>query len=245
MNSKLKELLRPKQAWLAAFVLVAAMELVFIAMHILPSVVIVASWVLAPLLAVWVWQSRGPKLLVLALGFCWLGDTLGNPRAIGLRQIGAVASAAAFAVAAILLVFLFIRRDAFNVLRESAGARRSWFIGTAAVYLAAAIIGVILAWSSLSVGFRIAVSVYLLLFAALATFAASAGIVSAVGAAMFFVAEILAALEVAGRLHGAATAYRLIFITLYLLGILLIAVGIVGIGPHMDKPQPCNLHLKQ
>lgn len=189
-NSKLKELMSPKQAWLVAFVLVAVMELVFIAMHVLSSVVIITNWVLAPLLAIWVWQSRGPKLLVLALEFCWLGDVLGNPRAIGIGQIGVVASAAAFAAAGMLLTALFIRRGALNALRES-GARRGRFVGAVAVCLAATTIGVLFAWSGLSIVFRVAVSIYLFLFAALAAFAASAGIIPAIGAAMLLGAEIL------------------------------------------------------
>lgn len=219
---KFDELLRPKQAWLVAFVLIAAAELVFVAAHVSSWAVVVATWVLAPLLAIWVWQSRGPKLLVLTLGLCWLGDVLGNPRKIGIGQIGVVLSAAAFAAAGVCLVVLFIRR----------GARRGLLVGAAAAYLAAAIIGVLFVWSGLSIMLRIAVSIYLLLFAALATLAASAGTVSAIGAALFFGSEILTALEVAGRLHGTATAYRLTVITLYLLGILLIAVGMVTLGPY-------------
>lgn len=245
MTSKFNELLRPKQAWLAAFVLVAVIELVFIAMHIFPSVVLVATWVLMPLLAIWVWQSRGPSLLVLALVFCWLGDMLGNPLAIGIGQIGVVGSAAAFAVAGIFLFVLFIRRGAFDALRGSAGTRRGWLVGAAAVYLAAAIICVLFVWSGFVIEFRIFVLIYLLLFAALAIFALSAGIVTAIGAAMFFGTEILAALEVAGRLHGAATAYRLTFNTLYLLGILLIAVGIVLLGPHPHTNSRTDHALKQ
>ncbi len=232
MTSKFNELLRPKQAWLAAFVLVAVIELVFIAMHIFPSVVLVATWVLMP-------------LLVLALVFCWLGDMLGNPLAIGIGQIGVVGSAAAFAVAGIFLFVLFIRRGAFDALRGSAGTRRGWLVGAAAVYLAAAIICVLFVWSGFVIEFRIFVLIYLLLFAALAIFALSAGIVTAIGAAMFFGTEILAALEVAGRLHGAATAYRLTFNTLYLLGILLIAVGIVLLGPHPHTNSRTDHALKQ
>lgn len=227
MNSKFDELLRPKQAWLVAYVLVAVAELVFIAAHASSRAALVATWVLAPLLAIWVWKSHGPKLLVLALGVCWLGDVLGNPRAIGIGQVGVVPSAAAFAAAGVFLVVLFIRRGVLGTFRGSSDTRRGWRAGAAAVYLAAAIIGVLFAWSGLSIVLRIAVSIYLLLFAALATSAASAGIVTAIGTALFFGSEILAALEVAGRLHGAAMAFRLTFNTLYLLGILLIAVGTV------------------
>ncbi|GMA95920.1 hypothetical protein GCM10025881_27440 [Pseudolysinimonas kribbensis] len=40
---------------------------------------VVSTWLVAPLLAMWVWRARGPKLLILALAMFWAGDVLGNP----------------------------------------------------------------------------------------------------------------------------------------------------------------------
>lgn len=61
-----------------------------------------------------------------------------------------------------------------------------------------------------------------------ATTALALDISAAVGVALFFGSGLLAALELGGRLQGAATSFRLAVLTLYTLGILLIAIGVLN-----------------
>jgi uncharacterized membrane protein len=157
-----------KSPWLIAFVAVALAHLVMSVVRV-PSSATIVTWALAPLLAIWVWRSRGPKLLIVALLLCFVSDVLGNPRFIGLGPGALYAS-----VAALVAILLFRR----VLSRRTTPARGIWIAIAGGVFLG--------------------------------------------------LQQLLAALEVTGRVDGAATWYKLTVLTLYPLGILLIAVGVVG-----------------
>jgi hypothetical protein len=206
-----------KSPWLVGFGLVAVAQLVFVALH-LPFAGIV-TWLVAPLLAVWVWCVGGPKLLVLALMFCWAGDVLGNPLQIGI-PIGLYLSVAAFAVAGVLLVILFVRRGAPGFRRRRAGI--------VVLYLVPASVVLTFIWSNLNPALRVVASIYLLLLVVTATTAFVLDTWVGIGAGLLFGSHLLVALEVGGLLNGTRTMFRLAVLTLYMLGILLIAVGMVN-----------------
>jgi YhhN family len=173
-------LLRVKSPWLIGFGLVAVAQLAFVALHV-SQAALITTWILAPLLAVWVWRARGPKLLVLALMFCWVGDVLGNPRKIGIGQGGLVLSVAAFAAANVCLMILFARRGALAALWRSIGGLQRWRAGIALLYLVAAIVGLWLTWSSLEPVLRVVASIYLLLLVGTATTALAVDICAGIG----------------------------------------------------------------
>jgi hypothetical protein len=206
-----------KSPWLIGFGLVALAQLASLALH-LPFAGVI-TWLVAPPLAVWVWRGGGPKLLVVALAFCWIGDLLGNPRLIGIGRVGLYLSVAAFAVASVLLIILFVRRGA-------PGSRRR--VGVAALYLALASLGLAFIWSNLDPVLRVVAAVYLLLIVVTATTAFVLDTRVGIGAGLLFGSHLLVALEVGGRLNGAETTFRLAVLALYMLGILLIAVGMVN-----------------
>lgn len=220
--------LRVKSLWLIGFGLVATAQLVFVIGRVANEAAVIATWILAPVLAIWVWRTRGPKLLVLALLLCGARDVLGNPRAIGMGQGGLVLSVAAYVGANVCLIILFVREGALTALRKALDGTRRWRVGISSLYLVAAIIGLALAWSSLAPMLRVIVAIYLLLLAGIATTALALDISAGVGAALLFGSGLLAELEVAGRLQGAAMSFRLAVLTLYMLGILLIAIGVLN-----------------
>lgn len=226
--------LRVKSFWLIGFGVVGAALLVFVASNAAHQADLIPLWLVAPLLAVWVWRAGGPKLLLVALMLCWAGDVLGNPRAIGIGVGGLVLSVLGYIGANVCLVILFVRDGALVALRKALHSRQRWRVGIAAVYLVVATCGLALAWGRLGLMFRVVAAIYLLLLVATATAALALDICAGVGATLFLGSELLVALEVAGRLDGTATSFRLAVLALYMLGILLIAVGVVNRGLHNE-----------
>jgi hypothetical protein len=228
MNSAV-DAISTKTHWLIAFAVVGVAELALVALR--QPAAIVATWLLAPVLAVWVWRARGPKLLILALACCWVGDVLGNPRSIGIGPVGLYVAVAFYALADVLFIIVFLRGALRGAVAEGQpgvdrrGRRRAW-IGV--VYLAAAVLGVALTWGALAPPLRVVAGLYLLLLAVMATTALVVGVWSGVGAALLFATQLMAVLEIGGRLDGTATSFRLAVLALYIVGILLIAVGVVG-----------------
>jgi hypothetical protein len=82
-------------------------------------------------------------------------------------------------------------------------------------------------WSSFEPALRIAAGIYLLLLVGTAATAMAVDTCAGIGAGLFFASELLIALAVAGRVAPTATTHRLEVLVLYMLGILLIAVGVV------------------
>lgn len=212
--------------WLIGFGLVAVAQLAFVAFHVSVAALF-AMWMLAPLLAAWVWRVDGPKLLVLALVFCWVGDVVGNPRQIGIGHGGLLLSVASFAVANVFLITLFVQRGALTALRAAIGGVQRWRAGLALLYVLGAVAGLVVTWSSLEPALRTAAGIYLLLLVGTAATAIAVDTFAGIGAGLFFASELLIALAIAGRVSATATTHRLEVLVLYMLGILLIAVGVV------------------
>jgi len=215
-----------KSAWLFVYVLILLAQLISVALH-LSRVGTVATWLLAPLLSVWVWRTRGPKLLVLVFVLFWVGDVLGNPRLLGIDPSGLFLSVAAFAVANVILLALYFRRGTLIEWRTILGGRQRWRGGVAVLCLLTVALGLALAWSSLNLVLRLAASIYLLLLLFTLTAALAVDIRAGVGSVLLLISHLLVVLEVAGRLLGTATLFRLPVLALYGFGILLIAVGVV------------------
>jgi hypothetical protein len=215
-----------KSAWLFVYGLILLAQLISVALH-LSRVGIVATGLLAPLLSVWVWRARGPKLLVLVFVLFWVGDVLGNPRLLGIGPNGLFLSVAAFAAANVILLALYFRHGTLIEWRTILGGHQRWRAGVAVLCLIAVALGLALAWSSLNLGLRLAASIYLLLLLFTLTAALAVDIRAGVGSVLLLISHLLVVLEVAGRLLGTATRFRLLVLALYGFGILLIAVGVV------------------
>jgi hypothetical protein len=218
-----------KSPWLIGFGLVAIAQLALVVFRLPPQFAFISTWLVALVLAVWAWRARGPKLLVLALLLCWVGDVLGNPLLIGLGPSALILSVAAFAAATLALIILFLRS-------RTDGTGR-WRAGVAVLYLVAATAALAVAWSNLDVTLRAAGVVYLLLLVATATTAFMLDIGVGAGALLLFASHLLVVLEVGGQVDGTATVFRLVFWVLYMLGLLLIATRIVAItNPQVAPP---------
>ena len=113
-----------RSRFLLGFALVTAVHLVLNAADATPWDS-VSKCLLAPLLIAWVLEQHGPRLLVAALAFCFLGDLL-----LELDDLFVVGMAA-FAAAHVCFITFFVQRGAADALR-----RRPWIV---AVYVVAGI----------------------------------------------------------------------------------------------------------
>ncbi|MFO7400995.1 MAG: hypothetical protein C0P63_016645 [Actinomycetales bacterium] len=213
--------------WLVVFALAAIAQLALVLFRLPAQFAFVSTFLVAPALAVWVWRSRGPGLLVVTLLLCWVGDVLGNPRLIGMGPAAFLVSVGAFAAACVVLIVLFVRSmTRTEPASRAAGSRRAraavglLYAGAVAAALAAA-------WGGLDATLRVVGIVYLLLLAVMATTGFMAAASLGVGAGLLFASHLLVSLEVGGVVDGTATAFRLAFWILYLTGILVIALSMV------------------
>jgi hypothetical protein len=223
-----------RSPWLAAFGVAAIAQLTLIVARLPAWFAVVSTWIVVPLLAVWVWRVRGPKLLVVALAFFWAGDVLGNPRLIGLGPSALFVGIAAYAIAGVLLIVVFARAGATTAIRA---AGRRWRAGLGLPILAAAAIALAVTWSDLGLALRVFGVVYLLIRVAMATAAFLMDLGAGVGGAILFASQLLVALEIGGRIDGTATAFRLAYWTLYLLGLLVVAVRTAMPRPPAAEPR--------
>ena len=216
-----------RNPWLLAFALAATAQFALVVFHLPAQLAFVSTFLLAPILAVWVWRARGPRLLVVALMLCWVGDVLGNPRLIGLGHAAFLVSIAAYAAAFVVLTVLFVqvtvRAASASRARPSRGPR------AAVGLLYGAVIAMALAatWGGLDPTLRVVGVVYLLLLGVMATTGFIAGTSSGVGAGMLFAAHLLVSLEVGGVVDGTATVFRVAYWILYLSGIVVIALSMI------------------
>lgn len=227
--------LRVKTPWLIGFGLAGAALLVFVASNVPHQADLITLWLIAPILAIWVWRAGGPKLLLLALMLCWAGDVLGNPRTIGIGPSGLVLSVAGYVSATVCLIILFTRDGALIALRKALHGSQRWRAGISALYLVVAACGLALAWGRLAPMVCVVAAIYLLLLVGTATTALALDICAGAGAVLFLGSQLLVVLEVTGRLDGTATSFRLAVLALYMLGILLIAVGVVNRGLRSER----------
>lgn len=183
----------------------------------------ITKCLLAPLLALWAWQLKGPRLLVLGLVFCFLGDLFMDLDGMFPAGMGA------FALAHICFITLFVQRGAIDALRESFGGKQRWRALLAVLYVLGALAVIAWAWSGFQPpAIRPAIPIYALLLAGTASTAMALDTRAGIGAALFVVSDAFIALGEAGRMDDGATWHRLLIMGLYAIGILLIAAGVLN-----------------
>lgn len=213
---------RVKSPWIIAFAVVTVLHLVLITAGV-PGWDTVTKCLLAPLLAAWAWQLGGPKLLIAGLVFCFFGDLFMDFDGTFLFGM------AAFALAHLSFITLFVQRGAPAALRASINGRERWRAGLVVLYLLAAVAVIAWAWG----GFddpvmHVAVPIYALLLVGTASTAMALDVRAGIGAASFVVSDMLIALGAAGRMDPDATWHRLAVMALYLFGIFLITAGVLN-----------------
>lgn len=203
----------PRSPFLMGFGMVAAVHLALNAVGANPWDS-VSKCLLAPLLAAWVVEQRGPRVLVAALTFCCAGDLL-------LELDGLfVAGMAVFAAAHVCFIVLFVRNGAAPILRA-----RPWIL---AGYALAGLVVVAWSWGGLDAGLRPIVPVYAVLLVGTAATALAVDRVAGVGGGLFLVSDGIIALSQADRLDPDATATGLAIMSLYIAAIVLLTAGILA-----------------
>ncbi|MCD9199769.1 lysoplasmalogenase [Aeromicrobium wangtongii] len=203
----------PRSIWLIAFGTAAVVHLVLNGADLAPWASI-TKCLLAPLLAAWVVQQRGPRLLVVALAFCFLGDLFLEIE--GMFILGM----AAFAIAHISFITLFVQRGALDRLR----ANPLPLIG----YVVAAIALVAWCWGGLEPGLKAPIPVYAALLVGTAAVSWSTDRLAGIGGALFLVSDGIIALGEAGRIDADATWTGLAIMALYSLAIYCLTTGIMA-----------------
>lgn len=201
-----------KSPWLIAFAVVSIGHLGLNAAGAEPWDSI-TKCLLAPLLAGWVVEQKGPRILVVALVFCWLGDLF-----LELDDLFVVGMAA-FAVAHVAFITYFVRRGAIDRLKD-----RPLIV---AVYVVAAIGMVVWVWGGLETGLRPPILVYAALLVGTAATSLAVDVRAGIGGALFLVSDGVIALGEAGRIDPDAAVTGLAIMVLYILAIFLLATGIV------------------
>lgn len=202
-----------RSPWLIGFAAVAAVHLALNAADANPWDSI-TKVLLAPLLAAWVLEQGGPRLLVAALGFCFLGDLF-----LEIEDLFIVGMAA-FAAAHACFIWLFVARGAVGRLRHQ------WWI--LAVYAIAGIALIAYAWSGLEVGLRPIVPIYAALLVGTAATSLATDLRAGIGGALFLLSDGVIALGEADRIDRDATATGLVIMTLYIAAIYLLSAGILA-----------------
>lgn len=215
-----------RSPWLAGFAVVAVVHLVLNATDAGPWDSITKS-LLAPLLLGWVLEQRGPRLLAIALGLCFLGDLFmefENLFVVGM---------AAFAGAHVCFIWLFVQRGAVAKLRE-----RPWIV---LVYVLAGLIVVAWSWGGLEPGLRPVIPFYAALLIGTASTALAVDVRAGVGGALFLLSDGIIALAEAGRFDPEAALTGLAIMVLYIGAIAQLTVGILtkekrtlAAGPDFD-----------
>jgi len=204
----------PTLAWPIAFAVVAVV-------HLGLNVAGASPWdsitkcLLAPLLAAWVLSAGGPRIVVLALALCVLGDLFLE---LTPSDTWFLPGMAAFAAAHVCFVTYFVSRGALDWLADRP------LVG--AGYLVVAVALVAWLWPGLEAGLRAPVAVYAVLLCATAVCAWAVGPVAAVGGLLFLLSDALIALDVAGRATPAP--HGLWVMLTYALAIGLLAAGTLG-----------------
>ncbi|MGA8988025.1 lysoplasmalogenase [Aeromicrobium sp.] len=206
-----------KSPWLLAFAAVSVIHLILNGADLSPWDSVSKAFI-APLLAAWVVEQRGPRLLIAALAFCFLGDLF-----LELGDDFFIVGMAAFAGAHICFIWFFVQRGAVEQLR-----RKPIIV---LIYAAAAIGLVVWCWTGLESGLRPVVPVYAALLLGTASTSLATDLRAGFGGALFLVSDGIIALGEAGRIDKDAATSGLAIMALYILAILLLSSGI------LDKEQ--------
>lgn len=211
-----------KSPWIIGFGVMSVIHLALVSVGASPWDT-VTKCLLAPLLTAWVVQQKGPALLAVGLVFCFFGDLFMDLDGMF------IAGMAAFALAHICFITLFVQRGALAALRDSAAGRERWRFGLAVLYVIGAVAVVAWAWNGFEPpAIRPAIPVYALLLAGTAATSMALDTRAGIGAALFVVSDALIALGEAGRLNAAAGWHQPVVMVLYLFGIFLIAAGVLN-----------------
>lgn len=201
-----------RSPWLAAFGLAVVAHLALVLADARPWDS-VTKCLIAPLLAAWVVQQRGPRLLVLALACCLLGDLF-------LEIDGLfIAGMAAFAAAHVCFVTFFARRGALERLRA-----RPWI---PLALLVAAVALLVWVWPGLESGLRVPVVVYAALLSTTAATALAVDLRAGVGALLFLFSDGLIAARIAERVPEDSAFGGFVVMLTYSLALFFLATAIV------------------
>ena len=187
-----------RSPWIGAFAVAFVAHLALLAAEATPWDT-VTKCLLAPLLIGWVLQQGGPRIIVLALVFCFFCDLF-----LDLNEAWFLAGMAAFAGAHVCFVAFFVRQGAIAGLKQ-----RPWI----AVVLALIAVGVLAwAWSGLESGLRVPVAVYAFLLSTTAATALAVDLRAGIGGLLFLFSDAVIALGIAGRVNdGAVTSLTIMF----------------------------------
>lgn len=201
-----------RSPWLAAFGLAVVAHLALLVAQVQPWESI-TKCLIAPFLAAWVLEQKGPRILVLALVFCLFGDLF-------LEIDGLfIAGMASFAAAHVCFVTFFVRRGALEAMR-----RRIWIPISLAV---AAVVLLAWVWGGLEAGLRGPVVVYALLLSATAATALSVDLRAGIGALLFLFSDGLIAARIAERFSEDSVVGGFVVMLTYSLALFLLATAIV------------------
>jgi uncharacterized membrane protein YhhN len=201
-----------RSPWLAAFGAAVVVHLVLVLAQAQPWEGI-SKCLIAPLLAAWVIEQKGPRIIALALVFCLFGDLF-------LEIDGLfVAGMASFAAAHGCFVTFFVRRGALDELR-----RRIWI---PLALLVGAIVLLAWVWTGLETALRVPVLVYALLLSATAATAFAVDLRAGVGALLFLFSDGLIAARIAERVPENSVAGGFVVMLTYVLALFLLATAIV------------------
>jgi len=201
-----------RSPWLAAFGLAVVVHLVLVLAD-------AGLWesltkcLIAPPLAAWVLQQRGPRIIALALLFCLLGDLF--LEIDGLFIVGM----AAFAAAHVCFVTFFVRRGAVAALR-----RRPVIV---VALLVAAVLLLAWVWGGLDAGLRVPVPIYALLLSTTAATALAVDGRAGVGALLFLFSDGLIAARIADRVPEDSVLGGFVVMLTYSLALFFLATAIV------------------
>ena len=210
-----------KSPWIIAFGVVLVLHLLFRGLELDPYQTI-TKILLAPLLALWAAQLQGPRLLIVGLIACFFGDLF-----MDLDARWFIAGMAAFALAHICFITLFVQRGAIDALRRSLAGAELWRAALVGLYVVGAIGFVVWAWSGFPADVRPAVPVYALLLTGTATTSIVLDTRAGVGAGLFVVSDALIA--IGWDQYGIAETWqRVAVMVLYAVGIFLIAAGVLN-----------------
>ncbi|MCW2751472.1 MAG: lysoplasmalogenase [Aeromicrobium sp.] len=219
-----------KSPWIIAFGMAAVVHLVLNGADASPWDSI-TKCLLAPLLATWVIEQKGPRALVVALIFCFFGDLF-----LELGDSVFVVGMAAFAGAHITFIRFFVARGAVDQLRHKPLIL--------IVYAAAGIGMVAYVWTGLDVGLRPVIPIYAALLVGTASTSLATDVRAGIGGLLFLISDGIIALGQADRINNDATATGLAIMAFYLLAIFFLSTGIldreratVAAGPGFDPTQ--------
>ncbi len=219
-----------RSPWLAAFGVAVVVHLALVLADTQPWDSI-TKCLIAPLLVAWVLEQRGPRILALALVFCFLGDLFLELDGLFL------AGMAAFAAAHVCLVTFFVRRGALEGLR-----RQAWI---PLALLVAAVGLLVWVWPGLDADLRVPVVVYAALLSTTAATALAVDLRAGVGALLFLFSDGLIAARIADRFPEDSAVGGFVVMLTYSLALFFLATAIVekearSLRSGFDPTQPTD-----